>query len=159
MRIGAELSAEVFEYAKKLGVQTIVEDQGYVFNGIDNYRKLRELSGADIGVLLDTGNSYFVGTAAHDFAEEFKSLIRHVHLKDVMLTGKPLTAMNIRLIDGSYYNECLFGEGSVDFDRIAKALSDVNYNGYYSMELSRSLYTSYASVRAALDFVEKKFGQ
>lgn len=157
-KIGAEFSRDVYEYAKRLGVKTIVEDQGYVFNGIDNYRKLRELSGADIGVLLDTGNSYFVGTDSCDFAEEFKHIVDHVHLKDVIVTEEPLTPMNIRLLNGGYYNECLFGEGSVNFDKIAKSLSDVSYSGYYSMEFSRSVYTSHESIRSALDFVERKFG-
>lgn len=84
IKIGAESTVKVNEYAKTLGVKTIIEDQGYLFNGVSYFRKFRDYTGGAIGTLLDTGNIVFADETAVEFGEAFKDSICHVHIKDYL---------------------------------------------------------------------------
>ena len=64
---GVEAALEVADYAKRLGVETIVEDQGLVFNGALGYGRLMEATDFRLGTVLDTGNIMFVDETAVDF--------------------------------------------------------------------------------------------
>jgi len=96
-----------------------------------NYENHPEKSAAEIrekieplegrgGIALDTG---WLGTSGLDgpsVVRELRSLIRHVHLKDVKAHGGHLT--------------CRLGEGVVGIPAVIQALKEIGYRGAYSWE-------------------------
>lgn len=132
---GVEATLEIAEYANKLGVKTVLEDQGFVVNGVENYGRFRRASGNVFDVLLDVGNIYFVDETAGAFAESFATDIVHTHVKEYHYTkNEPDGGAQYTTFEGNYLTNAIAGEGDVDYGRVKTALKDVNYKGVYSME-------------------------
>ena len=72
----------------------------------------------------------------------FGDLIVHTHMKDGIKTGET-TRM-----------ETALGEGNVDFPRYLKALQDIGYNGYLTIERGSGEDREY-EVKKAIDFTKK----
>ena len=156
-RIGCEMALRINEYAATLGVKTLVEDQGYVFNGVKNYRRFRDVTEGKIGTLLDVGNIMFVGERAEDFLAAFSDSICHVHLKDYLVSSEPIPEKRAyHPSESTYLIPVNFGEGDVRFDLVAKGLCDADYHGYFAMEYEGSCTEE--SVSSSLELVGKVFG-
>ena len=128
---------EIYDYAEKLGVRTLHEDQGFIFNGVDGFGKIRELSGRNTGVVADFGNILFADGAIEEFIPKFADKIMNVHIKDY--TRVPEGAyeadeFTLMSIGHKKLQDCAFGEGVVDFDRAFEELEKMGYDGYYAME-------------------------
>ena len=134
MDIAADVSLQINDYAAKRGVKTIIEDQGLVVNGIKGYKQFRERTNGRIGALLDVANIMFVDEVAEDFCREFISSIRHVHLKDYLLTDTALKPEGYITCGGKFLTDCEIGTGVVNFKEILSELEDGGYDGYYSLE-------------------------
>lgn len=136
-RIGVEKSLELADYANARGVKTIVEDQGFLFNGVKPFREFKQAMSDRIGVLLDVGNIYFVDETATDFARAFASEIDHVHLKDYYFTKEPPVGRGYYTsLCGNYIYGAKDGEGVIDFRSVAGVLRDAEYCGVYSLEFN-----------------------
>lgn len=123
------------EYAARLGVKTVIEDQAFVFNGVENYRRLLDRTEGRIATVLDTGNIFFVNETPENFAKAFKDTIVHVHLKEYKyLPESSSERYDYVNVDGKRFVGCRMGEGPVDFDDISRTLRSVGYKGYYSLE-------------------------
>ena len=72
-------------------------------------------SGTNVGICLDTGNSFPVGEAPMEFARRVAPLVRHVHLKDYNVQW---TDEGFRLV------RCAIGDGAVPFPGIAAILAE-----------------------------------
>ena len=155
IKIGAESTVKVNEYAKTLGVKTIIEDQGYLFNGVSYFRKFRDYTGGVIGTLLDTGNIVFADETAVEFGEAFKDSICHVHIKDYLYVDPSDEGRAYSSMSGRRFRGCPLGEGIVDFEKIASLLDGINYNGYYSIELEGA--ESESDFLVAMNYIEKTF--
>lgn len=77
--------------------------------------ELCHVSGANVGVCLDTGNALAVGEDPIDFAETVAPRVRHVHLKDYRAQW---TDEGYRLI------RCAVGDGAIPFAQIAARFAD-----------------------------------
>lgn len=133
-KIGIEATAEINEYAARHGVKTIIEDQGFVFNGVKNYSLLIDGVKGDLGTLLDVGNIMFVDERAEDFLDAYAEKTVHVHIKDYKLTKTPLAPSSYKTLAENYLTACEIGTGDINFEKIADGLRKINYGGYYSME-------------------------
>lgn len=134
---GVEITAEIADYANKLGVKTLLEDQGFVVNGVENFGKFREAAGRCFDVLIDTGNICFVDETAGAFAEAFANDTPHMHVKEYHITKEaPEGASYYRTRDGMYLSNAVAGEGDIDYDRVKAAIKKANYRGVYSTEYS-----------------------
>ena len=71
-------------------------------------------SGANVGIVYDTGNSFPVGEAPLAFTEVVAPYVRHVHLKDYRVQP---TDEGFRLV------RCAIGDGAVPFAEIAALLA------------------------------------
>ena len=71
-------------------------------------------SGANVGIVYDTGNSFPVGEAPLDFTEVIAPHVRHVHLKDYRVQA---TDEGFRLV------RCAIGDGAVPFVEIVDILA------------------------------------
>ena len=128
---------EIADYAAARGVRTVCEDQGFLFNGVENYGRFLNDVERNIGTVADFGNIMFVDEAVENFIPVFADHVRHVHLKDYILTAKEERERQPdenRSRDGNYLRNCLIGEGAVDFDAAFAALKAMNYSGLFSLE-------------------------
>ena len=130
IKIAVDASLEVAEYANSLGVSTIVENQGFVVNGIENYGAFIEGTDNRVGVLLDVGNMMFADENAEKYSYAFADRARHVHIKDYI---KSETGSH-RTKSGNYIEDCEIGIGDIDLNKIVTKLETSGYNGFYSLE-------------------------
>ncbi len=79
---GIQSVREVYDYANKIGVRTVYEDQGYLFNGLKTFRTFLNEVNRNVGVVADFGNIMFVEEKIDDFIYEFSDKIVNVHVKD-----------------------------------------------------------------------------
>lgn len=125
---------EIFDYAASLGIRTIYEDQGFVFNGRDAFtRFLREVD-REVGIVADFGNIQFVDENVEDFIPAFASRIVHVHVKDYLVTDGCAHPGAYCSRGGRYLEGCLVGEGSVHIEAAFKVLQAAGYRGVVSLE-------------------------
>lgn len=134
---GLEAVREIFDYAATLGIRTIYEDQGFVFNGRETFTRFLKDVDRNVGVVADFGNIQFADEAVEDFIPLFGDRIVHAHAKDYIVT--PGTSRAIEEGEyiskgGNYLKGCLIGEGSVNTAAAFRALQSIGYHGFVSLE-------------------------
>ena len=117
-----------------------------------------------VGVNLDPAN--FVMVTGQDPVEAvylLKDYIVHTHLKDGKMLKKTdpkiiydhfaeggIEALNV----ADYFIETPVGEGDVDFVNYVKALKDIGYNGYLTIERETGADPT-ADIMKAKEFIDK----
>ena len=135
--IGVAAARELYDYAKDLGVRTVVEDQGFIFNGVDNFRRFLRDVDRDVGIVADFANIMFVDERIEPFLKAFSKSIAHVHVKDYIATPKtvgPRPPESYVTKGGNYLQPCPFGLGSVNFAEAFRLLREMNYTGPIALE-------------------------
>ena len=155
MDIAVECALEINDYAAKKGVQTVVEDQGFVVNGVTRYGEFMKRTDGKIGVLLDFGNIMFVDEKPEDFYAAFPD-VKQIHIKDYTLTDAPVNEKSYKTSKGDYLTDVFFGNGVIAMDKLASALKTNGYDGYYSLE-GQPLNTD-SEVDVLLEKIAKVFG-
>jgi myo-inosose-2 dehydratase len=95
---------------------------------------LMDSTGAEVGLLLDTGHAAFAGADPGALAQRHAARICHLHAKDV----RAAVAERARREDWSFLNAVLEGvftvpgDGSVDFGAVLRALR--GYSGWVVLE-------------------------
>ena len=145
---------EVYDYAESIGVRTIYEDQGYIFNGVEGFGNFLADVNRNVGVVADFGNVYESCDNITDFIKAFKDKICHAHVKDMLLTDEKPDGVIMKSLNGMYVKEVHPGEGSVDFKGAIRLLKEMNYDGYFGVEYCVDDDNSPLFVEA-LDFVKK----
>lgn len=128
---------EVFDYAASIGIRTIFEDQGFLFNGRKTFSRFLEEVDRNVGVVADFGNIQFVDEQVEDFIPMFADRIVHVHAKDYVVTpgtSRSVEAGEYTSKGGNYLKGCLIGEGSVNTDAAFRALQAMGYHGCVALE-------------------------
>jgi protein FrlC len=109
----------VAKYAKELGVTMVVEPTPADSNLIetaDDALLLSEQTGAsNVKVMFDTFHALYRNEVASDYVYRMADKLHHVHIAD-----------SDRLPPG---------QGRCDFPAVLKALKEINYDGYLSMEV------------------------
>lgn len=132
--IGIRAVREMYDYAKELGVQTLYEDQGFIFNGVKGLGALLEKADRDIGLVVDFGNIAQSGDEITQLLKAYPDKIRHVHIKDVKVTDEPLSKSSLPTINNKYMNEVKLGTGEVKLKEALAILKEIGYDGYMSAE-------------------------
>lgn len=136
-RLGAECALKVCDYANSLGVRTLIEDQGFVFNGVENCLRLHHLSQEKIGFVVDVGNIMFYDEKPEDFILAAGSQVCHAHIKDYhLLPGHQDGADGYRTWRGNTLQNAEIGTGSIDFEKVFSAFEKIGYQGMYALEFS-----------------------
>ena len=151
------------EYAEKKGMVYAIE------TGPEPASRLRgfisSLSSGGIGVNLDPANLVMV--TDDDPAEAAKTLsayIAHTHVKDGKLVKKtdPKVIYDYFAVGGiedmrlsDYFVETPLGEGGVDFDRYFKALKEIGYDGYLTVERETGRDPE-KDIRKAYEFIKSR---
>lgn len=130
---GIGAAREIFDYCKNLGIKTVFEGQGYLFNGCQRYKRLLEEINREVGILVDFGNIYLVSETADDFINLVKGRATHVHIKDVILTDEK-GFMGHKTLKGRYLHEVDIGQGIAEVKCGVEKLKRQGYSGLYSLE-------------------------
>ena len=123
--------------AAELGIEVIYEPQGPFFNGYEEFCRLvcdMRKTHSNIGICCDFGNSFWVGEEPYRIYEEYSHLIRHIHMKDYVITSEPSEGANPAFRGGIYIREVPIGEGDINIERIADAVKRAGYSGDASIE-------------------------
>jgi len=127
----------VADYLAEQGVKLAYHHHmGTVIETADEVDTLMQLTGDNVGLLLDTGHITFAGGDALAMVKKHAKRIVHVHCKDVRLD-----VLNDNLNrDSAFLNAVLEGvytvpgDGCIDYLPIFKTLKAVNYNGWIVLE-------------------------
>ncbi len=149
------------EYAKRNGVTLAIETGPEKAKTLLNF--IKKTNGG-VGVNLDPAN--FVMVTGEDPVQAvylLKDYIVHTHVKDGKMLKKTepkiiydhfaeggIEALNIT----DYFIETPVGEGNVNFVEYFKALKDINYNGYLTIERETGSEPE-TDIKRAMDYVKK----
>ena len=128
---------EIYDYAATLGVRTVYEDQGFLFNGCKNFTRFLGEVDRNVGIVADFGNIQFVDEDVEDFIAKFADRIVHVHVKDYIVTDGTTRAVQegeYTTKGGNYLRDCLVGQGSVHTETAFQALQAIGYKGFVALE-------------------------
>lgn len=125
---------EPLQWAVELGVELLIEPHGIVTDTIDGMSEILNTLGCEknLGVCLDTGNSWLGGTEPLDFVKAFGPRIKHVHWKDM-----PEEFIEKRgTMFGCGMAIIPLGDGMVGIEKIAKELVKIGFDGYTTLEIA-----------------------
>ncbi|MNJ30079.1 D-tagatose 3-epimerase [compost metagenome] len=110
---------DIAEYAKELGITMVVEptpSDSNLIETADDALLLSEQTGlSNVKVMFDTYHALYRGDVPSDYVYRMAEKLHHVHISD-----------NDRLPPGQGYG---------NFDSVLRALKEINYDGYLSMEV------------------------
>lgn len=125
----------LYDYGQTKGIRLIFEDQGYLFNGVENFSRFLDTVDRNVGVLLDTGNTFNVDEEPEEFLEAFLPRICHVHLKDVVYAPTSEGMLQwIRTLKGNFFWPVPLGQGRLPLEKIVRRLEKAGYSGLYALE-------------------------
>lgn len=150
----AESLREAGEYASAAGARLNIE------NHMDTMATSAEMTMAiaravelpNVGVLYDQANLTFMGQEDHVTAIAMQGpRIQHVHVKDFYWDGTERVA-------------AVLGQGIVPWPAIVGALTDLGYQGFYSLEYERRWFPAQlpppaAGMKQCLDYLRGMLGE
>ena len=130
---GLEAVRALYDYAQTFGIRTIYEDQGFLFNGVENFARFLRDVDRNVGIVADFGNIQFVDQQVEDFIRAFPDRIVHVHVKDYLVEQTP-SSQSYASWGGNYLTDCLMDAGGVHTAEGFRALREIGYQGPVSLE-------------------------
>ena len=145
--IVAEKLYEPVRLAQALGVRLLLEPHGILTDSIDGMQAILEkLHNPDnLGVNMDTGNSWLGGADPVAMAKAFKSIIWHIHWKDLPADWEAKRGTQY----GCGFGPIALGEGVIDVAGVYDVLKD-GAAEYSTLEVGGddNLLKSYAYLQA-----------
>lgn len=152
--LGIRAIREVYDYAQTLGVRTVLEDQGYVFNGVKGMGELLRKVDRQIGLVADFGNIAQAGDDVTDFIKAFPDKIVHVHIKDIKITNEPISEGSLATMDHKYMTAVKLGCGDVRLKEACSLLKEIGYDGYLSAEFA-AMDENSDTMKESFDLIRK----
>jgi sugar phosphate isomerase/epimerase len=123
LKLFVEMLKPVVEHAEKEQVMLLVEPEpDLLIETADQYLEFAsKLKSPYLGLNFDIGHSYCVKDDPAETVKRLGNLIRHVHLEDIAPTR--------------VHHHMIPGEGAIDFGSTLKALREVGYDGWVTIEL------------------------
>lgn len=146
--ITAEKLQEPIMLAQDLGVTILLENHGPITDSIDGIEALLEKLGnpENIGLCLDTGNSWLGGADPVEMAKTFKEKIGHIHWKDLEAEWESKRGK----IYGCPGANIALGNGVIDVKGVFEVLKDSSLIKYSTLEVKgeKNLLESYAFLKS-----------
>ncbi len=119
----ADSLAEILERTDALDTLLLIEPEpGLLFEHAHQLDELFELiADPRIAMNLDIGHFYCVGEDPARIITDYCGRFDHIHLEDIAADRK-----HLHLVPG---------DGAIDFQSVFKAISDIGYDGYVTIEL------------------------
>ena len=120
--IVAEKLHEPVRLAAALGVRLLLEPHGILTDSIDGMQAILDKLGNpdNLGVNMDTGNSWLGGADPVEMAKAFKELIWHIHWKDLPADWEEKRGT----MYGCGFGPIALGEGVIDVAGVYEVLKD-----------------------------------
>lgn len=139
--LAADAAVAIADVAKEYGITCIYEDQGRYVNGRDCFGRFFEnvkSRAKNVGVCADVGNILYADEEPEDFLPAFAADIKHVHIKDYLRKRVPTSPGKgwMRTKRGDYLRNTVIGHGVIDFSRVMAFLREIDYDGYFALELN-----------------------
>ena len=144
----------ITEYAKKLGVMTMIENHGFFANGCDRVERIiNGVNDENYGLLLDTGNIVCVDEDPTAAANVLAPRTKMVHLKDFYIrTRDPGDTTQFdcgghwfRSKAGKYLRGAILAQGDLDIYASLGALKHSDYDGDIAIEFEGLEDCAYAT--------------
>jgi inosose dehydratase len=121
----------------EVGVRVVVHPHagGYIEFADEIDRLLADLPADEAGLCLDTGHTLFAGLRPESLLGEYGDRIEHLHIKDVRTDRSEHGDDFWTAVAHGVF--CPVGEGRLDLDAFARALDDVAYDGFATIEQDR----------------------
>ncbi|MCS7271896.1 MAG: sugar phosphate isomerase/epimerase, partial [Gemmataceae bacterium] len=132
-RLFVDVLGPVVEHAEREQVLLLIEPEpGLLLETVDQYLELAaKFSSPYLGLNFDVGHAFCVGEDPPTAIRRLGSRIRHVHLEDIA--------------PSRVHHHLIPGEGAIDLAATLKALHEINYTGWVTVEL----YTCHENPDAA----------
>ncbi len=113
----------VVAHAEKEGVLLLIEPEpGLLIETAEQFLELMQhLDSPAVGLNFDIGHSYCVGDDPATTIPRLAPYIRHFHLEDIAATR--------------VHHHLIPGEGAIDFRATLRAIREINYQGWITIEL------------------------
>jgi sugar phosphate isomerase/epimerase len=123
LRLFVEMLKPVAEHAEKEGVLLLVEPEpGLLIETADQFLELMQhIDSPAVGMNFDIGHAFCVGDEPATTIPRVKDWIRHVHLEDIAATR--------------VHHHLVPGDGAIDFAATLRALQEIGYGGWVTIEL------------------------
>jgi len=153
----------ILDEFKKCGVKFALEvhPTEIAFDTASAERTVEAIGGrAEFGFNFDPSHFGYQGVDYAGFIRKFANRIFHVHMKDVYWSDKPTEAGvfggHTKFGDPRRFWEFRsLGRGSVDFEKIIRALNDINYHGPRSVEWEDIGMNREHGAKEAAEFVRR----
>ena len=132
--LGIKAVREITDYAASIGIKTVYEDQGFIFNGVEGFGRFLSAVERDVGVVADMGNICQCGGNIHDFISAFGNKVCHVHVKDWNIYDSKPDRNVLPALNGKFCADAEIGLGGIDIARAVEQLKALGYSGYYAVE-------------------------
>jgi sugar phosphate isomerase/epimerase len=147
LKLFVEHLKPVAEHAEKEGVLLLVEPEpGLLIETADQFLELMQhVDSPAVGMNFDIGHSYCVGDDPAPTIRRVAKHIRHFHLEDIAATR--------------VHHHLVPGEGAIDFAAAFRAIRDIGYAGWVTIELYPYVDDPDGAARTALERVSKVMAQ
>lgn len=147
--------------AASYGVRPVIHPHagGYIEFADEIDALVRDVPYDIAGLCLDTGHLYYSGMDPVQWLKKYADRLDYVHFKDVNDTVyKQVLSEHIRFFEGCGKGSmCPIGKGSLDYPAIKKALEDIKYSGYITIEQERdprNVATSLRDVKESVTYLK-----
>jgi sugar phosphate isomerase/epimerase len=123
---------EPLRVAEDHGVMLLLEPHGPYTGTIEGTSAILELADSPaLGLNLDTGNLWLAGSDPVEYVNTFKSLIKHVHWKDLGAEWEPKRGT----LFGCGMSTIPVGSGVIDIEGAFTALEETGFSGHSTLEV------------------------
>jgi sugar phosphate isomerase/epimerase len=146
LQLFVEMLKPVIAHAEKENVLLLIEPEpGLLIETADQFLELmKHINSPAVGLNFDIGHSYCVGDDPATTIPRLAKYIRHFHLEDIAATR--------------VHHHLVPGDGAIDFAATFRAIRQIGYDGWVTIELYPYVDDPDAAARTALDRVRKIAG-
>jgi inosose dehydratase len=121
--------------AASVGVRAAVHPHagGHIEFADEIEKLLTDVPAAEAGLCLDTGHTLYAGLRPERLVRDYADRLEHLHIKDVRPARRDGDFW-AAVADGAF---CSVGDGLLDLEALARALADVAYQGFATIEQDR----------------------
>ena len=131
----------VLEHAETEGVLLLIEPEpDLLIEKADQYLDVAgRLDSPALGLNFDIGHSFCVGEEPAEVIPKLKEHIRHFHFEDIAANR--------------VHQHLIPGRGAIDFEATLKAIRDIGYDGWLTVELYPYIEDPDGAAREAIDYL------
>ncbi|MBP2234119.1 inosose dehydratase [Sinorhizobium kostiense] len=144
----------------KYGVRAVIHPHagGYIEFADEIERIADDVPAELAGFCIDTGHTYYAGMDPVETLKKFADRLDYVHFKDIDETVfRRVLGEKIRFFDACAQGVmCPIGRGVIDYPAVKRALEEIGYHGFITVEQERdplSVSGSLADVKESRDYL------